>query len=1043
VQVCPQCGEENGPRARFCSNCGFALAQVAAGEAGERKLVTILFTDVTGSTSLGEQLDPESLRGVMTRYYDVGRSAVEAHGGTVEKFIGDAVMAVFGVPQVHEDDALRGVRAALELRDKVETLNDELESRFGVRLSLRTGVTTGEVFVGSGEVFATGDAVNVAARLEQAASPGEVLIGEPTEQLVRHLVDLEPLEPLDLKGKAEPVAAWRVLGLVSDAAAGAGRSGPLVGRELELAVLREAHEAAVVDRRCQLVILAGPAGIGKSRLVRELVTSEADGSRVFSGQCLPYGEGITFWPLAQVVRAAAGIDAAMAADDVRRCISSTLGPDADAEVIAERIAGAIGLAGGNAPPEEIFWAVRRFIASLAGDSPAVVVFDDVHWAEPTLFDLVDHLASSIRDASVLLLCCARPELFDVRPEWSEHPDARTIVLAPFSEEETRRLIDALGAGVPLEPELRERVSAAAGGNPLFVAEMLAMLVERGATGNGVPMPPTIQALLTARLDQLEPREHTFLARASVVGEEFSLDAARALGDDGDLVSVVDALVRKELITTSPGGDSMRFSHLLLRDAAYAAVPKAVRADLHERYARFLEQTSGDRVSELEAIIGYHLEQAYRHRLELGPEDEGARTIAGHAASRLHAAGAHASARGDVRAASSLLARARDLVPADAPERAEIGADLGAALLDLGQLEAAGAELAAAESLAGSTGQRVVQLAAQLALGQARAQSDPHFDVATAFEVISAAIPELERHGADRVLAQAWRLLGFFHLIGHQFGPLEEAATRSLQHARRAGGAGGQADALFWLTLGVALGPRPAASAVNRCEELLAEASGPHATAAVMHALAALRAMTGEIDEGRRLMRQVRETFRDLGLAVQAEGAAHTEAMVALHGGDLDGAEQTLRPAIEALAQGGETAFLSLLLGLLAGIRARRGDVDEALELAERCRAVAVLRMSQAYASVAKAHALAQRGESEEAAALAREALLPLVDADDSHTRGWMAHHAAEALALAGELDAARSTHAEAEALFSEKGCVVCTAQVRERVARLPVQSRVE
>src|SRR4051794_24535003 len=294
MRVCRNCGEENPDRARFCLACGTPLQQATAAET--RKVVTVLFSDVTGSTSLAERLDPESMRRIMSRYYEAARRTVARHGGTVEKFIGDSVMAIFGVPQVHEDDALRAVRAGLQLNDSIASLNDELDAAYGVRLALRTGIDTGEVVVGSGETYATGDVVNVAARLEETAEPGEILIGDATRRLVRDAAEVEAVEPLALRGKAEPVTAWRLLGLVGDVAVERRHGSPLVGREPETALLRDAYDDARARRRCRLVTVVGPAGIGKSRLVRELVSSVSDEAIVLTGRCLAYGEGITFWP---------------------------------------------------------------------------------------------------------------------------------------------------------------------------------------------------------------------------------------------------------------------------------------------------------------------------------------------------------------------------------------------------------------------------------------------------------------------------------------------------------------------------------------------------------------------------------------------------------------------------------------------------------------------------------------------------------------------------------------------------------------------------
>jgi class 3 adenylate cyclase len=376
---CPNCGADNPEGFRFCGSCGQGLSPAVPHAREVRKTVTVLFCDVSGSTAMGERLDPESMRRVIARYFDVMREAIERHGGTVEKFIGDAVMAVFGIPVVHEDDALRAVRAATDMRESLARLNDELERDWGVRIESRIGVNTGEVVTGEGDSLATGDAVNVAARLEQGAAPGETLLGESTHRLVRAAITAEPVKPLAAKGKSEPVAAFRLEGLVEGAEFIPRRlDSPLVGRENELAQLQRAFNHAVSERVAYLFTLLGPAGIGKSRLVRELY-DRVDATPL-AGRCLPYGEGITYWPLGEI---------------------ESLSTEIDFE----------------ANRDEIALQARRILERLARAQPLLVVFDDLQWAEPTFLDLIDHVADLARDAPMLLVCVARPELLDVRPSW--------------------------------------------------------------------------------------------------------------------------------------------------------------------------------------------------------------------------------------------------------------------------------------------------------------------------------------------------------------------------------------------------------------------------------------------------------------------------------------------------------------------------------------------------------------------------------------------------------------------------------------------------
>ena len=583
----------------------------------QRKTVSVLFCDVAGSTSLGESVDPEALRALLARYFERMKSIVERHGGSVEKFIGDAVMAVFGVPVAHEDDSLRAVRAAAEMRKALPELG----------VQARIGLNTGEVVPGTEERLATGDAVNVAARLEQAAPPGEVLLGEATLALLRDAVEVEPLESLALKGKADAIRAYRLLHLRE--APERRHETPFVGRGRELALIGETWERALSERRCELLTIVGEAGVGKSRLTAEALAS-LDATLV-RGRCLPYGEGITYWPVVEVLKQ---LDA--------------LPPE---EAAASAIRSLLGTSDAPTSAEEIAWAFRKTLEHVARDRPLAVVFDDIHWGEETFLDLVEHVALLSAGAPILLVCMARPELVDRRHAW---PVA--LRLEPLPAEDVDQLIpDRIGGS------LRERMSQAAGGNPLFVVEMLAMA---GPEARGVVVPPTLQALLAARLDQLASAERTVLERGAVEGEIFHRGAVQALTPDEPQVTPrLAALVRKELIRPDraqlPGEDGFRFRHLLIRDAAYDALPKAARADLHTRFASWLE-THGTGLVELDEILGYHLEQALHYRAELGLDRDA--ELAASARRRLTAAGGRAYVRQDYSAALSLLGRAAALVP---------------------------------------------------------------------------------------------------------------------------------------------------------------------------------------------------------------------------------------------------------------------------------------------------------------------------------------------------------------------------------------------
>ncbi len=1004
MNTCPSCGEDNTESARFCNACGAALGLPVARET--RKTVTVLFADVTGSTALGERLDPESLRRVMSRYFDAARACIERHGGTVEKFIGDAVMAVFGVPSMHEDDALRALRAAAELRESLVPLNDELERDYGVSLQLRTGVNTGEVVTGTEERLATGDAVNVAARLEQAAQPGEILIGEQTLRLARGAIEVEPVAALSLKGKARPVPAHRLLRVVEGAPAFERRlDAPLVGRGEELAKLHTAFEATVSERRCRLVTVLGPPGIGKSRLVRELESALAGEAAVLSGRCLAYGEGITYWPLVEIFRQAGRED---------------------------ELAGALSAGA----PEEIFWAVRKAFERRARQRPLALIVEDIHWAEPTLLDLVEHLADWTRDAPLLVLCLARPELRDERPGWR----GELITLEPLSDAQSDDLIEELLGGSQLEHATRERIREVAEGNPLFVEQLMAMVAEGGEAGR---VPPTIQALVAARLDALPEDERNLLERASVVGIEFEWEALGELAPDRrrPAGAQLAALVRKDLIRPHDAiEDLFEFRHMLIRDAAYERIPKELRSGLHERFGGWID----GRGEEFDEIVGYHLEQAYHWLAELGPATERAQALAERAADVLAASGRRAFGRGDAQAAASLLERAAALLPSDNRSRLSNLPTLGRALREAGQLDRADSVLAEAVEHGAAAGELVVAADASVALSDLRLNRTAQTGVQRedVLRAVDAAIQVFEEFGDEAGLARALTLGGKLRFWGGEAAAALEDLERAAEYAQHAGARAEEAESLGYALTVMYRGPMSVDDALARIEEIRPRAkANRRLEGALLERRAQLEAMKGCFDTARELISQAKALAEEHGLPVVLGSLRPAIGTVELLAGNFAAAERTLRPACEKMEQIGELGYLSSTVPLLADALFGQGRDDEALALTERLSPDRLTVPEDADAHIGwrrvRAKLLARTGEYDEAERLGREATAIASGTDFLDAQAQAAADLAEVLRLSGQPKEASATLDEAVSLHERKGNLAAAERLRGLLAESP------
>ena len=1031
--------------------------------------VTAMYCDVEALGAGRDEPDGESLAPVMDRWYRHLSRAVEHHGGTMERYGDDAVMAFFGIPELHEDDALRAVRAADEARKALAQLNDELRAERGITLEARTGVSSGDVMTGNrspGGSIAVGEPVKIARRLGQAASAGDVLLARTTHLMLGDAVKVDAAEPLSLGGQKEPLATFRLTEVAPPAPGAARRlDSRMVGRSGELARLREAFEEAVREHRCQLATVLGPAGIGKSRLTQELVGDFRDRARVLEGRCLPYGEGITFWPVAGIVKEATGIEETDSAREVRSKIAGLLPRDEDAGAIVEHIAGTLGFSDAPAEPEETFWAVRKFLEALADDGPLVVVFDDIHWGGPTFLSLIEYLAGYGRQAAILLICLARLQLRDQRPSL---PGIGTSVeLEPLDHAQSEKLIENLLGDASLPQEATRQIQTAAEGNPLFLEEMLQMLVDDGrlwredgswrAAGDlSIDEPPkSIHVLLDARLDLLNPAERELLKRGAVIGQEFSRGSVAALfgeNERGDLGFRLDTLVRKELLRPlgkGVGGDeSFRFAHILIRDVAYRRLLRKDRAELHERFADWLEK--GPDRGRLDEIVGYHLEQAYlfRARGVVGQEDDATQQLGRRAAERLVVAGQRAFALYDLPATVNLYERATGLPPESDPARLALLPDLAYALRETGALRKAHEVVEKAIDAAQETNARLLEKHATIELAFLQLYTDPDVSIEAVIRRARDAIRVFEDAGDLGLLARALRLLGDAHSTACRHTESAKAFERGLRYAQRAGDRREEAQLRTWIAFSHYWGPTPVTKAIRHNEETLERAKGEHVvTASILLHLAGLTAMEGRFREARDLYARARAIAEEFGLEHFRASMCLDLGRIELLAGDPDAAERDLRSGCEALDDLGDKAVLSTAAAFLAEALYEQGTSEksehfeeperfEESELFTRVSEEAAANhdlLSQVGWRATRAKLLAQADRLEEARSLALEAVERARTTDDLNLQGRAVMDLARVLELSGESAEARQIITTAEELYVAKGNRVAANHARRRL----------
>jgi class 3 adenylate cyclase/tetratricopeptide (TPR) repeat protein len=1068
MATCPNCGNGLVEQARFCPECGRPVTTRPATQ--EFRIVTVVFCDVVKSTDLERELDPMPMQRLLDRYGKAVRGALGARGASVGKRHGDGFMAAFGVPELHEDDALRAVRAAGELRTALDQLAKEVREQRGLEFHVRLGINTGNVLVrgaGTLEEELTGTAVNLAKRFEEAAGPGEILIGEETYRLVADAVKAVPAGPMTIKGTAEPQDVWRLLEVLPDRPGRARRPiAPMVGRGREQELLLRLFERAADEGTCHLVTVLGSAGVGKSRLVDEFVGGLGERAGVLRGHCPAFGDSVTLWPMVEVVRQAAGIAQDDSPERARARLAELLAGEERGTLVTERLAQLLGFGHDTGLPEDTFWALVRLLETLARRRPLVVLIDDLQWADPILLDAVEHIAEHA-EAPLVLLCMARPdELFARREHWpGGKANTLSFLLSPLPEREGEQLVVHLLGG-RVDQAVQAHISEWAQGFPLLVEELVANLRDEGwlratdgrwtlrvdseeaAERRARTVPTSIHALLLARLDRLGPRGRAVIEPAAVVGQQFHLGDVQALHPDAtpaDLDTGLRELVRLDLIRPDHGptaaplppdsGPGYRFRHATIKTVAYERLPDDRRGELHERYADWLERETEDRRSQFDEIIGHHFYQAYRYARRLEPGGDRTAELARRAGERYAAAGQRAAVRGDTRLVLAWLGRAARLLPADHLLRLAALPPLAEAQQSSGRLTEATVsyqELARSATAVGNEGLALHATIGRLGI---TAVHDPRLFLREGRDEVELAIAAFDRLGDRLGLAKAWHLLAYLEWTRGRLTQAEAAAERARALAREARDPGWEANAIGMHCLTLYWGPLPLETVERRSLEALAEAerSGVSSLAATAYrVLARVAAHRGDLEEARRLVEAASAITREEGSLLPRAVDCISRAMVDMLAGDLRAAEEVLRAGYRQLEEMGGTGPRVNVAALLARVRLLRGRLEDAEELTRVCERLAAPDQADAqvkWRSI-RAVAVARRGEPGEAERLAREAVYLAGKTDQLDSRAEAHVDLAEVLLLSGRGREAEHELERAIDLFRQKG-----NEVGERSAR--------
>jgi class 3 adenylate cyclase/tetratricopeptide (TPR) repeat protein len=1055
VPTCPSCSADNPEHARFCLACGQPIDAPEPTES--RRQVTILFTDLAGSTDLTHRLDPETLHRVMGDYFDAARTAVARHGGRIEKFIGDAVMAVFGFPRANEDDALRAVRAAWDLHRLIDEANGELRRRWDVELAVRTGIATGSVVASdrsTGEPFVIGTSVNLAARLEQHAGTKEILLDAITRRIARNAIETDEVTLEDVRGFDGPVTAHRLRNVL-ETGEGLPRPEPrFVNRATELRLLHETYESHVASSRCRTLTLIGSAGLGKTRLVAEFLRLHPD-AVVLRSRCPAYGEGSALQPLMEVMGQAIGSTPGDAPAAVVEKIHDLLVEHTEGSLAADGVARALGLAPGPTTQEETAWSIRTCLETLARKTPLVLAFDDVQWAAPALLSILEHLAEWAREAPILLLCLARPELLDQLPTWGRTPGAVTIQLEPLAAAPSRELARHLLAAT-VAPAFEDTIADVADGNPFFLEEIVTMLEEEGAiTPDATPgdlskiaIPPTISALLAARIDRLEPSARQVLERAAVLGLAFRrthLEALLPADDVSDVADTLRELAQRDFVVADPEtpGDAYRFRHALTREAAYDAIPKSVRVRLHTAASELLARDPEGEARDEQ--MGYHLEQAHRAVRDLG--ETGAETVAlaERAGAHLAAAGRAAAGRGDVRAAADLLERSAALLPPAYADRPEILADLHEALLFAGEIERSAAPVSELLEGLAADDDSVLAERARLQQTMLRFLLDPGATSADVFrEEVERSVRRFEDAGDEPSLAAALADLATIQWMAGNAEAMLDAAERALAHARASGSRRATAEAAPLIAFALHRGWVPFDDALERLAATRAQLRDDRlAVALILLDESMMLASIGRIDDAHAAADGARRTFEDLGQRRWLEMSNSVRAEIARSEGRFDHAEGLLRSVLAFFRDQGDTNNALQIAAALADVLCDMGRWEDADTLAAEVARDAAeddLEVQVAWRCV-RARTRTATGDPASAVTIAEEAWTIAASTDFVLLQAEASRALAQALQGAGRTGDAAKALENALERYEAKGAVVDIATTRERLRTIPPPPR--